>query len=109
MGQSVIIEGTRDEVISHLTKSNGAKRFRLLEVDNEHAPFYETASAEQWIAAFLEWAASPFSYEITVAVGDRQCGFYVVRGKDSINRVFSMPHLPTAWARAPRLSPFAGL
>ncbi len=56
MPQPQTIEGTGEELERYLRK-RPQERFRLTQLSSDdEKPFYETATAEEWNAAFRDWA-----------------------------------------------------
>jgi hypothetical protein len=58
MAQPQVIEGTGKELQRYL-KQQPEQRFRLTRLsEEERKPFHETATPEEWMKAFREWAES---------------------------------------------------
>ena len=57
MAQTSVIEGTGEELERYL-KQRPNERFRLIPLRTDEGQFHETATTEEWIQAFDEWAKS---------------------------------------------------
>jgi len=61
MAQSEIIEGTPIEILPRLKSLPSSQRYRLVPVAEPNAesrPFYETATASDWISAWHKWTGN---------------------------------------------------
>jgi hypothetical protein len=62
MAQAQIYEGIFADITAKYGKALADRRVKIVveetESNDEPRPFYETATPEEWIAAFREWTAS---------------------------------------------------